>query len=229
MLFERALLAPAEFRSKDLESRRARFREAIAARWQYQLKTHPEFATYVGDPRYNDRLSDFSPQAVAAEDEETRRQLALFTAIDSTGFSPEELLDKELMVRDLRQAIEETQLKLWEMPVNQMNGIHMDLAWMPAQMPFNTVKDYDNYIARLHAVPRALSQTMDVMRLGLRDRLMPPRYLLEKVGRAGAGHRERCARAESVCETAREVSRCDPRSRSTTPAQGDRWRRSSAR
>jgi uncharacterized protein (DUF885 family) len=168
--------------ASSLESRRTRFREAIAARWQYQLRTHPEFATYVGDPRYNDRLDDFSPQAVAAEDQENKRQLALFTAIDSSGFSQEELLDKELMIRNLRQAIEDTELKLWEMPVNQVNGIHMNLAWMPAQMPFNTVKDYDSYIARLHAVPLALSQTTDVMRLGLRDRLMPPRYLLEKVG-----------------------------------------------
>ena len=46
--------------ASDLESRRTRFREAIAAQWQYQLKTHPEFATYVGDARYNDRFSDFS-------------------------------------------------------------------------------------------------------------------------------------------------------------------------
>lgn len=168
--------------ASDLASRRARFREAIEAQWQYELKTHPELATYVGDPRYNDRLSDDSAQAVAAEDVENRRELSLFTAIDSTGFSPEELLNKELMIRELRQAIADTQLKTWEMPVNQVNGIHMDLAWMPAQMPFNSVKDFENYIARLHAIPRALSQTTDVMRLGLRDRLMPPKYLLEKVG-----------------------------------------------
>src|SRR5581483_5223925 len=89
----------------DLESRRAQFRSAIDAQWQYELKTHPEFATYVGDPRYNDRLSDDSPAAVAAEDEENKRQLALFTGVDSAGFSPEELLNKELMIRDLRQAI----------------------------------------------------------------------------------------------------------------------------
>lgn len=167
--------------ASDLESRRTRFREAIDAQWQYELKTHPEFATYVGDPRYNDRLSDESAAAVAAEDEENKRQLALFTAIDSTGFSPEEVLNKELMIRGLRQEIEDTRLKTWEMPVNQVNGIHMDLAWMPAQMPFNSVKDYDNYIARLHAVPRALSQTTDVMRMGMRDRLVPPKYLLEMV------------------------------------------------
>ncbi len=88
----------------DLEARRARFREAIEAQWQYELKTHPELATYVGDARYNDRLSDLSPQAIAAEDEENKRQMALFSAFDSTGFSPEELLNKELMIRGLRQS-----------------------------------------------------------------------------------------------------------------------------
>jgi uncharacterized protein (DUF885 family) len=171
----------------DLEARRARFHEAIEAQWQYELKTHPELATYVGDARYNDRLSDLSAQAVAAEDEEDKRQLALFSAIDSTGFSPEEQLNKELMIRGLRQSIEDTRLKDWEMPVDQMNGIHLALASLPSAMPFTTVKDYENYISRLHAIPRALEQTTEVMKLGLRDRLMPPKYLLEKVGEQAQG------------------------------------------
>ncbi len=171
----------------DLETRRAEFRKAIDAQWQYELKTHPELATYVGDSRYNDRLDNFSPRAVAAEDQENKEQLALFSAIDSTGFSPEELLNKELMIRNLRQSIEDTQLKDWEMPVDQMGGIHLDLAWLPAQMPFDSVKDYDNYIARLHAVPRAFNQTIAVMRLGLHDGLMPPKYLLDKVGEQAQG------------------------------------------
>jgi uncharacterized protein (DUF885 family) len=171
----------------DLEARRAQFREAIEARWQYELKTHPELATDVGDARYNDRLNDLSPQAVAEEDEEDKRQLALFSAIDSTGFSREELLNKELMIRGLRQSIEDTRLKRWEMPVDQMNGIHLSLASLPSEMPFTTVKDYENYIARLHAIPRALEQTMEVMNLGLRDRLMPPKYLLEKAGDQAQG------------------------------------------
>jgi len=173
--------------SAGLEARRARFHDAIAAQWQYGLKTHPELATYVGDARYNDRLSDLSPRAIAAEEEENRKQLALFTAIDSTGFSPEELLNKELMIRNLRQAVEDTQLKGWEMPVDQMNGIHLELASLPTQMPFNSAKDYENYIARLHAIPEALEQTKEVMRLGLRDRLMPPKYLLEKAGDQAQG------------------------------------------
>jgi len=69
------------------------------------------------------------------------------------------------------------------MPVNQMGGIHLEYAAMPSQLPFRTVKDYEDYLARLHAMPRAFDQTIAVMRLGLKDRLMPPRYLLEKVAR----------------------------------------------
>jgi uncharacterized protein (DUF885 family) len=165
----------------DLKSRLAQFHQDIAVRWQYELKTHPELATYVGDPRYNDRLSDYSPQAVADEDRENKRQLAIFSAVDTTGFPPDEVLNKELMVLELRQDIEDSRLKLWEMPVDQVNGIHLGLAWMPAQMPFNTVRDYENYMARLFAIPRAMTQTVEVMRLGMRNQLMPPKYLLEKV------------------------------------------------
>jgi uncharacterized protein (DUF885 family) len=73
------------------------------------------------------------------------------------------------------------------MPVNQMNGIHLDLAALPSQTPLSTIKDYENYISRLHAIPRAFEQTTELMRLGLRDRLMPPKYLLEKVGDQAQG------------------------------------------
>ncbi len=178
---------PIAAQSPSLAARRARFRAAIEAEWQRELKTHPEFATYVGDLRYNDLLDDRSPAAIAREAGENKRQLALFNAIDYTGFSREELLNKELMVRSLRVALEHAQAREWEMPVNQMNGVHLDFAAFPSQMPFNTIKDYENYIARLHAIPWAFEQVIADMRLGLRDRLMPPRYLLDKVGEQAQG------------------------------------------
>jgi uncharacterized protein (DUF885 family) len=58
---------------------------------------------------------------------------------------------------------------------------------MPTQMPFETVKDYENYIARLRAIPHVFDQVTEDMRLGLRDHLMPPRYLLEKVAQESQG------------------------------------------
>ena len=78
----------------DLDSRRARFREAIEAQWQYELKTHPELATYVGDARYNDRLSDLSAQAHFAlaalyrkqgKTEEAERELGEFQKLQAKG------------------------------------------------------------------------------------------------------------------------------------------------
>ena len=91
------------------------------------------------------------------------------------------MLNKTLMLRQLRDGVESAQFHPWEMPVNQMNGDHLDLAALASQMPFVTVKDYENYLARLHAIPHALDQDTVNMRQGLRDHLMPPKYLLEKV------------------------------------------------
>lgn len=167
--------------NSSLDARRAHLRDALQAEWEYSLRTHPEFATYVGDTRYNDRLGDYSPEAIAKEVEHGKQQLKLFEAIDTTGFPEDEALNQQLMVRSLREDIDGAKFKGWEMPVNQFGGEHLGFASMPTQMPFNTVKDYENYIARLHQIPRALDQVTGNMKLGLHDELMPPKYLLEKV------------------------------------------------
>lgn len=167
--------------SSGVDVRRAQLRDALQAEWEYTLRTHPEFATYVGDPRYNDRLDDYSPEAIAKQVEHDKQQLKLFEAIDTTGFPDDEALNQQLVVHNLRENVEGAKFNDWEMPVNQFGGAHLDFASMPQQMPFNSVKDYENYIARLHQIPRALGQITDDMRLGLRDGLVPPKYLLEKV------------------------------------------------
>jgi uncharacterized protein (DUF885 family) len=164
-----------------LDARRAQLREAIDQEWQYQLNAHPELATAIGDPRYNDRLDDRSSAAEERDTLHARREIGIFTAIDTSGFPVEEALNKTLMLRQLRESVEGAQFRPWEMPVSQTNGVHLDLAALATEMPFLTVKDFENYLARMHAIPHALDQVTDNMRQGMRDRLMPPRYLLERV------------------------------------------------
>ncbi|MFZ1160261.1 MAG: DUF885 domain-containing protein [Candidatus Sulfotelmatobacter sp.] len=164
-----------------IESRRQQLLSLFDEQWQYTLRTNPEWATMLGDTRYNDRLSDQSPEFFQSELEQQHKFLSRFEAVDPAGFSRQDALSRELMIRQLRQQIEGAQFKSWEMPVNQMNGIHLDLPDMVALTPFNTVTDYDNYLARLRQIPHAFDQVTANMRLGLRDGLMPPRYLLEKV------------------------------------------------
>jgi uncharacterized protein (DUF885 family) len=149
--------------------------------WQYELRTNPEWATQLGDTRYNDRLSDSSPEFFQADIELKRGFLTRFQAIDPAGLSRTDMLSRELMIRRLREEIEGAQFRQWEMPVNQMGGLHLELPDLVVLTPFNSVADYNNYLARLHQIPHAFDQVSANMRQGMRDGLMPPRYLLEKV------------------------------------------------
>jgi uncharacterized protein (DUF885 family) len=165
----------------DIKSRRTQLLSLFDEEWQYELRSNPEMATSIGDNRYNDRLKDRSPEFYESDLEAKRTFLDRFQAVNPAGLSPQDTLSRELMIRNLRQNIEEAGFKPWEMPVNQMDGPYLEWIEMLSLTPFDSVKDYDNYLSRLHQVPRALDQVTGNMRQGVKDRLMPPRYLLEKV------------------------------------------------
>ena len=181
--FALALLMPvlAHAAEQTLAARRAELNRLLADEWEYTLRTQPELATQVGDNRYNDRLRDFSDKAIADDLAHTRQALARFEAIDVAGFPEQEKLNHALMLRSLREALEAAQFKDWEMPATQFRGIHLGYAGLAFDSPFRNKKDYEDYLSRLHQIPRVLDQAMGHMRDGLRDHLMPPKYLLEKV------------------------------------------------
>ncbi len=149
--------------------------------YQSDLKSHPERATAFGDYRYNDQLSDYSLAAVARRHDADIVYLGRLSGISTSGFPEQDQLSHDLLVRVIRQRLNDDDLKEYEMPVDQMNGIHTGLADLPLGMPFDSVKHYEDYIARLHQIPRVLTQTTEVLRAGLKDNLMPVRFLVEKV------------------------------------------------
>ena len=181
--FAMALAVPpfAQTAEQTVEARRAELNRLLADEWEYTLRTQPELATQVGDNRYNDRLSDFSDKAIADDLEHTRQVLPRFEAVDVTGFPEQEKLNRALMLRSLREALEAAQFKDWEMPATQFGGIHLGYAGLAFDSPFRNKKDYEDYLSRLHQIPRVLEQAMGHMRDGLRDHRVPPKYLLEKV------------------------------------------------
>lgn len=155
--------------------------QLLADEWQYELKSNPETATYLGDKRYNAELADYSPEGRQKDAEANRQFLQKFEAIDAAALTGEDALNQKLMIRRLREAIENYDVKAWEMPVDQMNGFHLGLAQLPGYTNFSNVRDYDDYVSRLHKIPVAFRQIEEDVRLGIRDGLVQPRYLLEKV------------------------------------------------
>ncbi|HXJ11594.1 MAG TPA: DUF885 family protein, partial [Candidatus Limnocylindrales bacterium] len=149
--------------------------------YESDLRNSPERATSYGDYRYNDKLAEYSLAAIALRNEANRAFLARLQAIPTTSFSDQDQLSHDLLIRVLQQRIADFDLKEFEMPVNQHNGVHTALADLPLSVPFDSVKHYEDYIARLRQIPRVLSQTTEVLRAGLKDNLMPVRFLLEKL------------------------------------------------
>jgi uncharacterized protein (DUF885 family) len=166
---------------KSLADRLAAQNALFDEQYESDLLNFPERATAFGDYRYNDQLSDHSLQAIARRNQIDKDFLRRLQAIATDGFTDQDQLSHDLLQRVLEQRITDYNLKEYEMPINQQNGIHTQLADLPLSVPFDSVKHYEDYISRLHQIPRVLSQTTDVLRAGMRDRLMPVRFLLEKI------------------------------------------------
>jgi uncharacterized protein (DUF885 family) len=149
--------------------------------YESDLRSFPERATAFGDYRYNDKLADDSLAAIAQRHRTDEVFLTRLEDIPTTGFSDQDELSHNLLIRALQQRIADFDLKEYEMPINQQNGIHTGLADLPLSVPLDSVKHYEDYIARLHQIPRVLSQTTEVLRAGMKDKLMPVRFLLEKL------------------------------------------------
>jgi uncharacterized protein (DUF885 family) len=149
--------------------------------YESDLRDFPERATAFGDYRYNDKLSERSLDAIAQYHKTDQSFLARLEAIPTAGFTDQDQLSHDLMVRVLQQRITDYDLKEYEMPINQQNGVHTSLADLPLSVPLDSVKHYEDYIARLHQIPRVLSQTTEVLRAGMKDKLMPVRFLIEKL------------------------------------------------
>jgi len=148
--------------------------------WEDSLKRHPEFASAIGDRRYNDQLTDLSPRAF--NDEVSRRHgfLLRLIAIDTAGLPEQQRLSADLLQRQLTEDEEAARFKQWELPINQSHGVQTDLPNTIADWPFATMKDYDDYIARLHKIPAQLRQASEDLLAGIDDHRVQPASVIEK-------------------------------------------------
>jgi uncharacterized protein (DUF885 family) len=164
----------------NLETRRKEMNQLLADEWEYEMRESPEFATVVGDYRYNDRWSDASLEHVVAQRAALQDWLTKFQAVDTTGFPEQEMLSQLVMVRNLKERIEAIDLKVYLMPVDQFNGIHIEIATFVSFMPFASTKQYEDYLSRLQKIPALFDQVIGLLQEGEKDKLIPPAYLLAK-------------------------------------------------
>jgi uncharacterized protein (DUF885 family) len=162
------------------EDRAKAFHAIFHDYWEQTLKRQPEFASSLGDKRHNDQISDYSVKAINDWLAVEQEMLLKIAAIDPAGLPEQDQVSRELLIHDLTEDQEGAEFKSWEMPINQMGGIYATYPQLVAELSFTTAKDYDDWIARLRAIPHAFDQVTANMSLGVEDKRVPPKYLLEK-------------------------------------------------
>jgi len=150
------------------------------ATWQEDLADDPISATQLGDPRYNDKLPDMTQVALDARQKKNYSRLQALAKIKREKLDKADQLNYDLFQREIKTRIGEYQFKPWVFDLTPGSGPHQ-LAEVAEFAPFNNVKDYDNWIARINASGAYLDQWILLLTQGTTERLTQPRVIINKV------------------------------------------------
>ena len=142
--------------------------------WEWSLREYPEYATYVGDSRYNDRLTDLSAAAIDRAKAHEREMLVRIQGVERQQLAGQDVISYDLFLLDKQRNVEAQRFPLELMLMTQMDGPQIGFGQLVASMPFDTVDDYDNYVKRLRALPQYLDQAMELMHRGIDAGWTPP-------------------------------------------------------
>jgi len=152
----------------------ALFREA----WEFRLREDPLLATAVGDPRGADRLPSVKPADLERRAMATRDYLARLKKIDPAHLARQDRISYHMFARELGDDLAEHEFGAYRLPLTADWGFHIGIAQLPSQVPLATTRDYENYLARLRAVPAYFADHIALLREGLRTGFTLPRVVL---------------------------------------------------
>ena len=164
-----------------LAQRKKQLHDVLEAIHQFKLKSHPEYASSIGDKRYDADLTNYSAEAWQQRLNQENAFMMQLAKIDTTGMSPAEKQSKARMMKKLIADQEASASRPWETPVTATSGLPFSLPRLPSKMRFQSVQDYDNYITRLNKVPTAFRQISDDILLGEQDANGPAPNVIRKV------------------------------------------------
>jgi uncharacterized protein (DUF885 family) len=154
--------------------------ELFAAEWDYQMEQHPTWASTLGDRRWNDRWGDNSLDAIVRRHEHNREVIVKLASVNRAALSTADQLSYDLFKKRYETDIEGFQYRWYLLPLNQLGGVHT-VNQLAQDLRFETLKDYEDWLARLKALPVRIDQTVALMRLGIKERIIHPKIVLQRV------------------------------------------------
>ena len=158
----------------------------FADQWERGLRESPENASYNGDSRFNDRWTDLSLAAIARREAEDRAALEQLHAIDRKSLSAADQLDYDTFEWNLQRSIERRKFHEYQQPVGHQGG-PQTADGIAEVLPFASLKDYQDWLKRLQALPVVIDQAIVLMQEGVKAGNLPPRVLMQRVPAQIAG------------------------------------------
>jgi len=158
----------------------ARLHALFKEEWEYTLREHPTFASSLGDRRYNDRWPDMSLAAIERRHQHDREVLGKLATIPFAELSEADKLNYTLFKKDYETDIEGHKFRFYLLALNQRGGIQTanELA---DSLRFQTVKDYEDWVARLKGLPPYVEQTTALLREGIHAGIVHPKVIMQRV------------------------------------------------
>jgi uncharacterized protein (DUF885 family) len=155
--------------------------ECLKDYWEYVLKHNPTFATYIGDHRYNDALDDLSEEALSAQSEYFKDLLVKTEKVDEALLTEGNNLDRKLLINTLTNNIQMFRYRTHYLPLDHMQGPHIDFPQIIEFHPFNTRKDVNDYLSRLKAFPSQIDQVIRLLQKGTEQKITAFKNIIEHV------------------------------------------------
>ena len=182
------LLVAACFVSSDIRSAESddskqatkAFHQLLDNEWQWTLRNDPEFASWLGDHRYDNRWQDVSLDAIARRHEYRQSVLADLAKIDSTLLSKQDRVSYELFRGQNQNEIDALKFGWHFVPLTQRGGIQ-DSSSLASSLRFETVEDYEAWNRRLLTFPEFMDQTLTLMQEGVDRKIVHSRVVMTRL------------------------------------------------
>ncbi|MES2670112.1 MAG: DUF885 domain-containing protein [Pseudomonadota bacterium] len=152
----------------------------FAEEWERGLRENPESASFEGDKRFNDRWSDNSLEAIAASEAADREALAKLKRFDRSKLSPADQLNYDTFLWLQEKSVQRQAFREYLQPMGHQGGVQTADGLVEG-LAFNETRDYRDWLARMRALPKAIDQTIALMREGVKAGNVPPRVLMQRV------------------------------------------------
>lgn len=160
----------------------ARLHALFTRTWEESAQRFPEWATYRGDHRYGDRLSDASLAGEQAMDNALRQALAEARSIRRDRLSPQDRVSLDMFISQYQRLLDTAAFPgLRTMTMGALGGVQNQFSELLQMVPMATAAQARQLLARMAAYPQHLDHQIERLRRGMALGFVPAAPVLDRV------------------------------------------------